>query len=469
MPGRKGVPRRWGSGDARRCPSPAGGHRAPRSWGSARGLMTTPAWTERPWRRPPWHRGQPRTKARLAARVLAAAHRRRRGEGATALRAGTGPGHRAARPAPWSWPRPRSGSRTWRRWPRPGRSRSRAAKRRRERPGWTGTRSGTGRAGTSPHRCRPVPGRLLVVALPLPMSSPELRLVGSWWRRAKRQRTRCGHDRRRALQGGHDHSWVTTTVVVLSGLPEVLRVMDRATGRGGGGPRKQGNHVATSTHPATRPPTRLPQRTSSPRLSIRRSPPPPGPPPGSPPPGRGLDAPPWLPGRHRRPAPRLRPLHRPTRDPAPQRQGHRRARRPARRRRPPGQQLHRLTTRQARAHGRFVAEGLEAAGMLHQRGLPGPGLDGGGWPTPRRWKPTAPSVATVHEELARYRSLEVIGAYLAGLRVTGGRTPVARAGRPTFAARAAPRRGGQPWPGQVTGTPGRRSTSAMVRGATTGG
>ncbi len=46
---------------------------------------------------------------------------------------------------------------------------------------------------------------------------------------------------------------------------EVVRVMGRATGRGGGGRREQGSHVAISPNPTTRPPLVCPQRTSSPR------------------------------------------------------------------------------------------------------------------------------------------------------------------------------------------------------------
>ena len=142
-------------------------------------------------------RPESRIKARPTGRLLAAARRRPRREGATALRAGTSPGHRAVRPAPRSrglaprvpigtgpdgvpsspaarsatpttsppprpWSPPSSRPRAWRRWPRPGGSQSRVSRRRRGRPGWTRTGSGAGRAGTgtSPHRCRPVPGQL---------------------------------------------------------------------------------------------------------------------------------------------------------------------------------------------------------------------------------------------------------------------------------------------------------------------
>ncbi len=52
----------------------------------------------------------------------------------------------------------------------------------------------------------PRPGQLMAVAPPLPVSAPEPGLAWSWWGRAKRQRTRCGHDRRRALQGDHESS-----------------------------------------------------------------------------------------------------------------------------------------------------------------------------------------------------------------------------------------------------------------------
>ncbi len=46
--------------------------------------------------------------------------------------------------------------------------------------------------------------RLGMVALSLPVRPPQLRLEWSWWRRAKRQHTRCRPHRRRALQGRHD-------------------------------------------------------------------------------------------------------------------------------------------------------------------------------------------------------------------------------------------------------------------------
>ena len=43
--------------------------------------------------------------------------------------------------------------------------------------------------------------------------------------------------------------------------------------------------------------------------------------------------------------------------------------------------LHVLTTRLAKTHGRIVVEGLDAAGMLRQKGLPGPAPGGAGSPT----------------------------------------------------------------------------------------
>jgi hypothetical protein len=60
------------------------------------------------------------------------------------------------------------------------------------------------------------------------VSSPELHLAWSWWSRAKDWRARCRHSRRRALQGKHESSCVTTTVAVvrqsdLSGLPGIPR------------------------------------------------------------------------------------------------------------------------------------------------------------------------------------------------------------------------------------------------------
>ena len=52
-------------------------------------------------------------------------------------------------------------------------------------------------------------------------------------------------------------------------------------------------------------------------------------------------------------------------------------------------QLHVLTTRLAQTHGRIVVEGLDAAGMLRQKGLPGArarrrGLSDAALGTPRR-------------------------------------------------------------------------------------
>lgn len=44
--------------------------------------------------------------------------------------------------------------------------------------------------------------------------------------------------------------------------------------------------------------------------------------------------------------------------------------------------LHCLTTRLAQTHGRIVVEGLDAAGMLRQKGLPVPAPDGAGTPMP---------------------------------------------------------------------------------------
>ena len=56
-----------------------------------------------------------------------------------------------------------------------------------------------------------------------------------------------------------------------------------------------------------------------------------------------------------------------------------------------GHHLHVLTTRLAKTHGEIVAEGLDAAGMLRQKGLPGARADGAACPTPPSARPAASS------------------------------------------------------------------------------
>ncbi len=98
-----------------------------------------------------------------------------------------------------------------------------------------------GRAGLTVPEGR----RLLVVALPPPASSPGPRLVWSWWGRAKRQHTRCRHDRRRALHGGHDHAGITTTAVVGSAT---VRAGSSPGLRGWGVSRSGGGHGRLTPH-----------------------------------------------------------------------------------------------------------------------------------------------------------------------------------------------------------------------------
>ncbi len=139
---------RWGSGDERRCASPAGDHRAPRSRGGARGPMTTPVWTERP-----------------------------------SVGSSSGPVPMGCPPHPPLARRPQRP----RLLPGPGPDRGHAPE-----PGDGGRdpvgRGAVPRGGEGGDRAGPGRGPVL--------AELELRLVGSWWRRAKRQRTRCGHDRR---------------------------------------------------------------------------------------------------------------------------------------------------------------------------------------------------------------------------------------------------------------------------------
>ncbi len=84
-----------------------------------------------------------------------------------------------------------------------------------------------------------------------------------------------GHERwKRCFPTGGGPRWTRTTYLrgrghpalrpaILSGMPEILRVMGQATCRGEVQRRERGSLVATLNNPTTRPPPVCPQRTSS--------------------------------------------------------------------------------------------------------------------------------------------------------------------------------------------------------------